>query len=920
MIIQDLFESPQLCPECGGISFSDLILAEKKDACYHKVKASAKVWPSAYASGRLVQCRKKGAANYGKSKTEGVAEDFTDDVENIYAMHPQPEKSEKIAFLILDKDEIEFATDWRELPDPYQQEFGYDLPLWDADDFGSYPNLVVKRITFDQYVNLVGNYIESEELAGSAMSKMKRGVAEGSLNEFAPSGGEGNGPFDYGRAIVEIGQEFVDYYQDEGAQADAKAIIKVGQTFISAGMKAGIQAFYNLDTQIRDHVAEQLMEQGFNVKQDIYLPYRQQMAKAAADDAAEREKYTSSPEYAARRADDLTISAIPDKPINSWSKPGDPAASVTMDRASKRNIKAEFEKFKQDLARRDSLKGVPLRFEITVGGKPVDINSLREQGVAEGLSWSTLDEGLSLDDKMAIFEEYAIRGNLTESIDQDKKDYFISLFELSNAPVKNKKYIVAPLVLVGNRVMPLDKPAIMRFLAQDHDVLVFDTVNGKKTYPSKTLRDLSVFNTFTFASHSAYDKFRAALSLKFDIGLPSIAQEQGVAEGAESQYIAARYIDEFGDGDHWYVKGNPDVIKKFVLLANSLEDEAVKGTEYEPDKGMMAKVHGQLGDDSIPQWQIVQAQNLEQLKPIGNRVLQLLMQPDLSHSTQEFMSEFLWTLEEKGLALVTGEPEQGVAESYEPGDKITWYHSNHYPKIEGTVVGWKDGHLIVQSVDPSPRNTEKTVTKYRVPKNNIMSVEKQGVAEAGPFSYGKPPRKGSVADLAAKKRKEQERGQQPIEPKDQQVGVAKVTKGVAEYAALAEEFDLIESTVQRLAKHNNVDAELIWEDLESLSDDELYVFAVTMPLTEDWQKANKQDRTDGMSRKAVKAYRREHPGSKLKTAVTTKPSKLKRGSKASKRRKSYCSRSRGQMKMHSISCAKTPDKAICKARRRWNCE
>ena len=46
----------------------------KKDACYKKVKASASVWPSAYASGRLVQCRKKGAANYGKSKKE----DFSD--------------------------------------------------------------------------------------------------------------------------------------------------------------------------------------------------------------------------------------------------------------------------------------------------------------------------------------------------------------------------------------------------------------------------------------------------------------------------------------------------------------------------------------------------------------------------------------------------------------------------------------------------------------------------------------------------------------------------------------------------------------------------------------------------------------------------------------------------------------------------
>ena len=73
MIIDELFEAPQRCPECGGISFSDLILAEKKDACYYKVKSSAKVWPSAYASGRLVQCRKKGAGNYG-NKSEGVME------------------------------------------------------------------------------------------------------------------------------------------------------------------------------------------------------------------------------------------------------------------------------------------------------------------------------------------------------------------------------------------------------------------------------------------------------------------------------------------------------------------------------------------------------------------------------------------------------------------------------------------------------------------------------------------------------------------------------------------------------------------------------------------------------------------------------------------------------------------------------
>ena len=59
-------------------------------------------------------------------------------------------------------------------------------------------------------------------------------------------------------------------------------------------------------------------------------------------------------------------------------------------------------------------------------------------------------------------------------------------------------------------------------------------------------------------------------------------------------------------------------------------------------------------------------------------------------------------------------------------------------------------------------------------------TDEQGMAEAGSFSYGKPPRKGSVADLAAKKRKEQERGQQPVEPRDQRVGVARVRKDLAE--------------------------------------------------------------------------------------------------------------------------------------------
>ena len=90
---------------------------------------------------------------------------------------------------------------------------------------------------------------------------------------------------------------------------------------------------------------------------------------------------------------------------------------------------------------------------------------------------------------------------------------------------------------------------------------------------------------------------------------------------------------------------------------------------------------------------------------------------------------------------------------------------------------------------------------------------------------------------------------------------------------------------------------------------------------EDWQKVNRRDKTSGMSSKAVKAYRRENPGSKLQTAVTTKPSKLKKGSKASKRRLSFCRRMRGMKKSRtSAKTARDPNSNINKALRRWNCE
>jgi len=89
---------------------------------------------------------------------------------------------------------------------------------------------------------------------------------------------------------------------------------------------------------------------------------------------------------------------------------------------------------------------------------------------------------------------------------------------------------------------------------------------------------------------------------------------------------------------------------------------------------------------------------------------------------------------------------------------------------------------------------------------------------------------------------------------------------------------------------------------------------------ENWSKYNHK-RVGGMSKKSVASYRRSHPGSKIQTAVTTKPSKLKKGSKAAARRKSFCARMRG-MKKHRTGAktANDPNSNINKSLRRWHCE
>jgi hypothetical protein len=84
-----------------------------------------------------------------------------------------------------------------------------------------------------------------------------------------------------------------------------------------------------------------------------------------------------------------------------------------------------------------------------------------------------------------------------------------------------------------------------------------------------------------------------------------------------------------------------------------------------------------------------------------------------------------------------------------------------------------------------------------------------------------------------------------------------------------------------------------------------------------WQRKEGKSESGGLNAKGVASYRRENPGSKLKMAVTTPPSKLKKGSKAAKRRRSFCSRMSGVKGPMTKPNGKPTRKSL--ALKKWNC-
>ena len=128
--------------------------------------------------------------------------------------------------------------------------------------------------------------------------------------------------------------------------------------------------------------------------------------------------------------------------------------------------------------------------------------------------------------------------------------------------------------------------------------------------------------------------------------------------------------------------------------------------------------------------------------------------------------------------------------------------------------------------------------------------------------------------------------------------------------SLDEYFDIIEQMVIELSEIHNVDPDIIWDDFENVDDVELYETAA-------WRRKEGKSETGGLNKKGVESYRRENPGSNLQMAVTTKPSELKKDSKAYKRRKSFCARMSGVKGPMRKPNGEPSRKAL--ALRKWNC-
>lgn len=751
------FDQSTVCSECGGPAFSDLMLAEKKDACYSKVRSRYKVWPSAYASGALVQCRKKGAANWGnKSKNESLAEfapvgsgggmpprgpktpghdrwGGDDSGEDPYS-RPEPEYySRSIDFF------GKFEADHFDKED-FNEKTGVFKGYWDYD--GELKQIAYFK--FDDPQQAARDFNDSPGM-GWYYEPMDE-----NLNEFAPGSGDDD-----------------DYDSED-------VLFRLAQTWYTAPDEATEQRAEQTLAKMGWEIGGLESEEGGAFVMEI------------GDDEGHS--------YIAWSAEDLEQGVAE----------GD---VVSLDKHRPTEMSAEFVNWLRtnhpQLTMRD-LKNPEIRNQL--------YREFRQQDISEDHGQPTFEIS-SHDNFDTAFEVEMI-------IDNNNAGFFSYQYFPKTNDVENDVDIHSDQL----RGQGLGKLLLLKAIetAQKH-------------------------------------------------GLPFKADRNGVTPAQGNVYRSL-----MRDG---FIKLNPD--RTITLTGRSVDEQqlAEKCWDTHRQAGMKKK-----GNRMVPNCVPKESKNvMENNRQIYNQVYQILVK-----QAPDFMKH-----------ADSADVKRAIIKAMSFGDQIS-------PQ---DLASYAYGMIKTNSIDEdfNPEYDDEA----GMADNNLQTLARavQGIDDLIDSGDNLPEwcqekianAKSMLVAVWDYMRSEEDREEDP--------------EDVAMYEA-------IDTMAQALARKYNISVDQAWESFEALPDHVLYETAQyrLQHLTEDWQKVNKQDKTDGMSRRAVKAYRRENPGSKLKTAVTTKPSKLKKGGKAAKRRKSFCARMRGMKKSRaSAKTKRNPNSPINKALRRWNC-
>ena len=916
MRFKDITKSSQKCPHCGGplVEYSGLM--EKKDACYYKVKASAKVWPSAYASGRLVQCRKKGAANYGnksESVAEGIAQDeaeeeyggwraeFVDEINyNTFEIRVTNARSKESAnFIVRPVDMVSYGPtlsietmDVRDLQTGQTESWTNDDPapkgpiayaisalFYDDKQLQKKLNNIIdthntkgqdmipgleKRRSIGQEVDS-DSYIDSSEKTQAAMAKMKQGMAEGVKPEILFYAKIPDGSRVYARVKNE------------------EQIARLQQQYRGAEIKT---FDYN-----RPDILAWLEARGINLRK-----FTPGMVQTMYPGSRGHPGSTGLNEFAPGSGGDDEAGDDPYK----YPKP------------KRYNRSADyFEQFEADHFDREDFDDDTGVFKGYWGSKQIAYfkfdNPARTGGNNPGMGWYYEPKPSSSDNSTAA--------PAVDNADERKQQ------ELS---------MIRAFLKSGNRPNPDSQ--IGRLMK-------------KHGMTEGAGQQLSV-QQLAAISDEALDK-------AYGYGRSTPGNTFGWQANLKSAQYAKQMIDKgvtdieaISDAIH---KGWNTTAQAFVQNPEQFDDTAKLQAagkleaKLQQRAQLMKQNYAQLPDEEKEKDRVVARALLQAIRGL-NEFAPPSSADDgndgFSDDTLKRLAAQWWQGDEDPRVeqtLAAAGWEIGQDEGYDEGGVFVVragdVNGNSYISWPATELesGMEESALS-DLPRPGKRNQFRSLHKIRKQRG----LDEQGVAKSlGNIKMNEKynPEYDDEAGMADNNLQTLARAVEGIDDLIQtgdnlpewcqeKIAVAKsMLVAVWDYMYSEEAsdevdpeidamFEAMEQLVHETAHAQQVSVDLVWESFEALDDHMLYETAA-------WRRKEGKSKKGGLNAKGVASYRRENPGSKLQMAVTTKPSKLKPGSKAAKRRKSFCARMSGVKGPMKKPNGKPTRKAL--ALRKWNC-